>query len=645
MVRKIMIVILLFGLNLDAQKSIDEALSYLQNFSIEENEWENITIVLEEYIHSPLKINNLKIERVKLFPLLNQRHFLSIKKHIRINGSIYSKFELYDLPFFNKELVDIISPFLSFVVKTKKVQTKLTFLHKTNFIAEQSKGFLRSDSNRFLGTKNQEISRLKLSNNSGMTAAIWKKDKGEKVSNSFVKFGYQTSLSKAIEKVNIGAYSLHLGEGLIHSNKFIIGKSAPLASFYKISHKLNINASSSEANYENGLAFQIRKRKIRTTIFYSGNFIDGVIDNDTIRSIKEDGLFRTNNDTYKKRIGKYKLLGTSLDFTYEKISFSYNTMISKLSSPYYPPKKYYNFNYNYSSTWNNSISYRFFNGKTSLKGEIALDKNIQLATNHFFVFNVNESFNFLINSRYLSKAYSSFRANTFSEGTRVQNEKGCMFAIDFEGATSNLYFSADYFAFPNPKFLVHLPSIGKEFICFFNKSINDSITLKVFYKNELKAKNQSQFTLDEPSQYNLQHFYSKLKIKATNKITFTTRVDFTHHKHKDISVKGRTVYFDMIRKQKSNQLSFRITLFNTHNWDTRIYIYEQDLLYHFSIPALYDQGTRLYINYNHKLNKNCKLWAKVGRTVFSNKTSIGSGNDEILGDFKTEIRFQLQYNF
>ncbi len=40
---------------------------------------------------------------------------------------------------------------------------------------------------------------------------------------------------------------------------------------------------------------------------------------------------------------------------------------------------------------------------------------------------------------------------------------------------------------------------------------------------------------------------------------------------------------------------FRYCIFKTDNWDSRIYTYENDLLYNFSIPALSGEGSRSYI--------------------------------------------------
>jgi hypothetical protein len=134
-------------------------------------------------------------------------------------------------------------------------------------------------------------------------------------------------------------------------------------------------------------------------------------------------------------------------------------------------------------------------------------------------------------------------------------------------------------------------------------------------------------------------------LKAHKNLTIETRLDFSAHKTGGINSFGRTSYLEICQKSERNSFSARIVFFKTDNWDTRIYLYEKDVLYHFSVPALYDMGTRFFINYNRKIGKHVRFWLKYGRTIFENKSSISSGNNEINGNLKTEIRSQIQIKF
>jgi len=89
----------------------------------------------------------------------------------------------------------------------------------------------------------------------------------------------------------------------------------------------------------------------------------------------------------------------------------------------------------------------------------------------------------------------------------------------------------------------------------------------------------------------------------------------------------------------------RFQYFETGGYDSRIYAFENDVMYSFSIPVFYDKGFRYYINTNYDVNKKCTAWIKWERTFYTNKTLIGSGLDEIKGNKKSGIRVELLYKF
>jgi len=107
------------------------------------------------------------------------------------------------------------------------------------------------------------------------------------------------------------------------------------------------------------------------------------------------------------------------------------------------------------------------------------------------------------------------------------------------------------------------------------------------------------------------------------------------------------LYQDIIYNNNKIPLSikFRYAIFNTDSYHTRIYAYENDLLYTFSNPAYYYKGSRIYINLKYNYNTHLRLYAKLSQTKYNNKENIGSGNSLIEGNTKTEIKFQAIYKF
>ena len=91
--------------------------------------------------------------------------------------------------------------------------------------------------------------------------------------------------------------------------------------------------------------------------------------------------------------------------------------------------------------------------------------------------------------------------------------------------------------------------------------------------------------------------------------------------------------------------SMRLQYFETNGYNSRLYAYENDVLYSFSIPVFYDKGYRYYLNINYDINSKLSVWIKWAQTIYKDKNLIGSGLDEIKGSFKSEIKLQAMYKF
>jgi hypothetical protein len=89
----------------------------------------------------------------------------------------------------------------------------------------------------------------------------------------------------------------------------------------------------------------------------------------------------------------------------------------------------------------------------------------------------------------------------------------------------------------------------------------------------------------------------------------------------------------------------RLLYFETDGYNSRLYAFENDVLYGYSIPVFFDKGYRYYINVNYDISKKISVWARLAQTIYPDKNIIGSGLDEIKGHFKSEIKLQAIYKF
>jgi hypothetical protein len=123
----------------------------------------------------------------------------------------------------------------------------------------------------------------------------------------------------------------------------------------------------------------------------------------------------------------------------------------------------------------------------------------------------------------------------------------------------------------------------------------------------------------------------------SDNLTFGSRIDF---KVADPSgSRGVLLLQDITYKFRKYPVAlwFRYCLFDTDTWDSRLYTYENDLLYSFSIPALSGQGSRSYIMLKWDAGKFAELRIKYGIT------SSGTNSDSIKNTNEIKMQFRIWF--
>jgi hypothetical protein len=100
-----------------------------------------------------------------------------------------------------------------------------------------------------------------------------------------------------------------------------------------------------------------------------------------------------------------------------------------------------------------------------------------------------------------------------------------------------------------------------------------------------------------------------------------------------------------LQPTESLQLDARLAFFDTDGYESRIYAYEHDLLYSFSVPVLFDRGRRSYLLAQYEPTSNLTVEAKYGVTWYPHRQTIGSGLNETEGNRSRELRLQLRWQY
>ena len=112
--------------------------------------------------------------------------------------------------------------------------------------------------------------------------------------------------------------------------------------------------------------------------------------------------------------------------------------------------------------------------------------------------------------------------------------------------------------------------------------------------------------------------------------------------------KGYVVYQDISYSKLGVPFSvtLRYALFQTDDYNSRVYAYENDMPGAYSIPAYYYKGSRFYILLDYNVTRTIEVWVRYSQTVYDNKKIISEGSlTEIQGNTRSEIKVQLRFKF
>jgi hypothetical protein len=218
---------------------------------------------------------------------------------------------------------------------------------------------------------------------------------------------------------------------------------------------------------------------------------------------------------------------------------------------------------------------------------------------------------------------------------------------------------ADIYRFPWLRYLVDAPGYGKDFLVQATFTPNKQLMIYSRFKSESKqsdlAGNAS--VTNHVVLIPKQSWRTQINYKINSSITVRNRIEMLWYdknarpddpvgRESDFET-GFLIFFDLLYKQllKPYSGNIRLEYFETGGYNSRMYTYENDVLYSFSIPAFYDNGYRYYINLGYDVKRNSSVWLRWAQTIYKNKTSIGSGLDEIPGNHRSEIKIQMMLLF
>ncbi len=657
---------------------VEQQLENLAETEEMETEDDSYLQSLMQFRRNPLNLNTAEQSDLRELKLLNDLQIANLFRYRRLLGNLISIYELQAIPTWDVETIKRILPFirvdnalpLGADLGKRLLEGRHTILFRAQQVLEKSKGFAASDSvaNRYLGSPQRIFLRYKYSyRNLLQYGFVGDKDAGESFfkgnqNRGFDFYSFHLFVRKVgiVKALALGDYTVNLGQGLIHWQSLAFKKGPDVTAIKRQADVLRPYNSPGEVNFQRGAAITLEKANFQLTAFASIRKMDATINRDTfltnedyISSILNTGYHRTSTEISKRNAIEQTSFGGNVAYNKNSLHIGANGIGFNFSSPIQRTIQPYNQYAITGSNWHNySVDYSYTYRNVHFFGEAAMDKNNAKAFVNGLLVSLHQTVDASVLYRNIEKSYQTLYGNAFTESTFPTNEKGLFTGISIKPSTGlKIDAYADVFSFPWLRFRVDAPSMGSDYFVQLTYRPNKQTEFYTRFRNESKSINLSGLDLPTRANYNRpkQDLRTQFSYKMNSRFTLRNRLEVLWYdpREKDRAEQGFLSYVDLIYKPLSEPISFntRLQYFETEGFDSRIYAFENDVLYSYSIPAFSGKGFRYYLNVNVDLTKKLTLWARIAQTVYNDRNIVGSGLDEINGNQRTELKFQLQYLF
>lgn len=672
------------------QNAIDQIIELVsENLETENLDFTTFLEDLNYFYAHPLNLNRATREDLQRLILLNAFQIEALLDHRRSSGKMLSIYELQGVSGFDPATIQALLPFVKVSdafdrpslrwSDIKSESTQEMFIRYQR-VLEEMEGYsdisdsalAASPNSRYLGRPERIFTRYRfryLNNISvGVTA---EKDAGEEFFNGTQRRGFDFYSAHAyfgnygiVKHAIVGDYTVQFGQGLTYWTGLAFGKSADIRSIKRTAREIIPYASADENNFMRGAATTIELGSWEVTGFVSNKRVDANVtavdttaDDEFLvsefSSFQNNGFHRTPGELDDKDAVTELNTGGHVRYVRDHFQVGATGVYTKYSGTAEPFSQLYRqFEPNESPFVVAGLDYQYLVGNVLGFGEVSQRLGEGTAFLNGAIVSLDPRLDISVLHRYFDPSYNSPRSNAISESSRNINEQGFYFGMSaklHKYWQLNGYF--DLFEFPWLRFQADVPTRGKEY--FAQLEFRPSKKFSSYVRYRFEDKHESFFQEDQPtSAIGLRHrqwYRLNWQYALSKTLTLRNRVEWLIvDLPEGDQQNGWMIYQDLIFKPafpSRYQFKVRYALFDTDGYDSRIYAYEHDVLYSFSVPAYYNRGSRFYLIFGYDITRWSDLTIRFAQTYFSDRETNGSSLNTIDGRTRSEIKVQLRARF
>jgi hypothetical protein len=693
-----MILLLLLSIRMAGQVIPSAAEDDLERLTERATSDESVSDALEELVNlaeHPVDLNNATPGELMQIPFLSGKQVARLSEYRQTYGEILTFYELALVQGFDSALVRTIEPYIILLpvsVIPALLPRNLLKFGRQNLILRyeqvlpDSKGYIRSDSALanvnagYQGTPQRYYFRYSYTWFDKVRIGFaGEKDPGEQFFRGAQNRGmdyYCGFLSIGnlgfLKNLTLGNFRVSYGQGLTFGSGISTGSMPGFSvaayqsnSILRPSSGARPSLSVSEGDYLRGITGTIKTGPVEISCFVSRHSRDAnVIISDSvteepseISSLIDAGYHRTASELADKNAITELIAGGNLSTTFSKgINFGFKIGVTGVysgwSAALNPEIKAYNafafrgrVNHVAGVDWLMRYKSLFF------AGEVSRSANGGMALLAMATLTPDSRVNITLVYRNYQPEYQNLFGNAFGQNSNNSNERGLYVATNIAlHRKVSVSFFGDFYSFPWLKYRIDRPVEGVEtgIMAGWQATRNLNLTIRLYTKSGAINSPSGEANLHTLLDSRLRSY--RLSLTWIPDLLFSLRTRLEARETQTggwPSGFGYLVCQDLQVKPSLFPLSgtIRYALFDIPGYDQRIYIYEPEVLYGYSMPAYSGKGIRVCVVAKWRITRWCEIWARGGITYYSDRKEVGSGLESRDGNTITEVTGQAMFRF
>jgi hypothetical protein len=603
---------------------------------------------LQELAENPVRLNSSGENELSRLFFLSDFQVKALADYTHSSGKIITVFELANIPGFDRETVEMMIPFITLDIKNKTIidstRGKSTLLTNLYF----KPGSIDTSS---LGPPWKILSKYKFSAGGFSGGITVEKDPGEKFFigspplPDFLSANIAYSGNGLIRRIVIGDYSARFGQGTNINTSIRTGLTLTAPGYMSGSNEIRPYTSTDENNFFRGVAAEFLIKDLGVSVFYSDKNSDATlgsstgITNNYIKNFYLSGIHNTSSLLLKKDAISERTYGLNLSCNLKNLRAGLIWSESRFSLPVLPasgtPEDVFSFKGDRNSLY--SCYYNGFIRKILVYGEFSIAGNRRYALVQGISLRPSDRLTIGFLYRHYDAGFISFQGNGTASTSSAGNSQGILGNFTFEAA-KHLFISGgvDLQNFPWLKYRSSSPSEGTKQEIRVKFLPTEKLTLESSYSYRVSmADNNITSGVPELEKMITRSLKGVLKYSLSDKLTLVTRMEYKITFPSESRGSGLVQDLNYNFRKIPLTIWFRSCVFNTGSWDSRLYFYESDLLYSYSIPAYSGEGSRSYIMAKWEVGRFAEVRVKYAVTslIKKNETDL-TGRRDVRIQFK-----------